>query len=191
MKSQRRGVCHPVAELAKLSGSCTGSLAQRWCSRWMNDHAGNAMAGDTNTIAARPSVAFTHRVVLRERWAASWSTVNMTKMARAFAATVSAHGSRCSIAAQLERAKTARAARRGRPSATRSSAPTRPDRGVLGSSRCRRVGEPARRRTSAASRGAVPAYVMSPTSSSLGRILLLGALGPAPIRPRTLTGLML
>ena len=112
MNSQRRGVCHPVAELAKLSGSCAGSLAQRWCSRWMNDHAGNAMAGDTNTIAARPSVAFTQPIVLRERWAASWSTVNMTKMARAFAATVSAHGSRCSIAAQLEKAKTARAAKK-------------------------------------------------------------------------------
>ena len=112
MKSHRRGVCHPVAELAKLSGSCAGSLAQRWCSRWMNDHAGNAMAGETNTIAARPSVAFTQPILLMERWAASWSTVNMTKMARAFAATVSAPGSRCSIAAQLERAKTARAAKK-------------------------------------------------------------------------------
>ena len=77
----------------------------------MNDHAGNAMAGETNTIAARPSVAFTHRVELMERWAASWSTVNMTKMARALVAIVSATGSRCSIAAQLEKAKTARAAR--------------------------------------------------------------------------------
>jgi len=70
------------------------------------------MAGDTNTIAARPSVAFTHRVELIERCAASWSTVNMTKMARALEAIVSAAGSRCSIAAQLEKAKTARAAKK-------------------------------------------------------------------------------
>ena len=78
----------------------------------MKDHAGNAMAGDTNTIAARPSVAFTQPIVLTERCAASCSTVNMTKMARAFEARVTAPGSRCSIAAQLERAKTARAAKK-------------------------------------------------------------------------------
>ena len=113
----------------------------------------------------------------------------MTKMARAFAATVSAHGSRCSIAAQLEKAKTARAAKK-RETVGHEILGTDPP----GSGSPRVVAVPTRggacTETDISGFARVPAYVMSPTSSSLGRILLLGALG-RPYSPRTLTRLML
>jgi hypothetical protein len=70
------------------------------------------MAGETNSIATRPNAAFIRRYELIELCEASWTTVNIMKIAMALNTIVIGLGSRSPTAAQHEPVKSARATKK-------------------------------------------------------------------------------
>ena len=77
---------------------------------WMKAKDENEISGETKNIATRPKSRLTHRWELIALWDASWSTVNITKIAAALAAMVAAAGRLRVIAAAVDAPNTASAA---------------------------------------------------------------------------------
>ena len=128
------------APLTKWSGSLSSSLVLRWCSMWMNANDLNEISGETKSIATRPKATLTQRWVLIEKCAASWSTVNSTKIAVALSSDRRRGRKSCRPALPRWRTRRPRGRRRRcRRWATRSPALPRPGQGARDARRWGRV----------------------------------------------------